>query len=331
MSPGAPEEIPSCPALVVGAEAVGMRLDRALAALAPEGLRGRRRRIECGGVLLNGAPCPDAARRLRAGDVLALLPPEPRAGLPQAPARLLGRRGGYCFLFKGAGLHSAALAGKGGDSLESRLPALCAPVLAPGEKPELLQRLDQATSGLVCAALTAEAARAFRQAEAAGACEKRYLALLAGALPCPVTARRRLDTRSRRTTRLLDKDAGPSRWTEFLPLHVWQGEECARLSSLLGAGAPAPAALTLAACRIRRGARHQIRAHAASLGQPLLGDTRYAAPGAPAGDGGRFFLHHGLLAWPGQRRSVAPPWPWLEESLPPAARRRVRAWLESTD
>ncbi len=333
MSPApAEEEAAQGPALTVGAESAGMRLDKALAALVPEGLRGRRRRIEEGGVLLNGAPCLEPARRLRGGDALALVPAEPPSETPQDLARLLGRQGEYCFLYKAAGLHSAALPGKAGDSLEARLPALCAPVLAPGEQPELLQRLDQGTSGLVCAALTPEAARAFRAAEAAGQCEKRYLALLTGALAGPVTARQRLDTNDRRTTRVLNEDAEPLRRTDFLPLHVFAGEACGRLSSLLAPDAAvAPPALTLAACRIRRGARHQIRAHAASLGHPLFGDGRYAPPGAPASTAGHFFLHHGLLALPGERCSVAPPWAWLEDNLPPEARRRVRDWLETAD
>ncbi|WP_165075276.1 MULTISPECIES: pseudouridine synthase [unclassified Desulfovibrio] len=336
MSPSSPGEggAPD-PALTIDAESAGMRLDKALAALVPEGLRGRRRRIEEGGVLLNGAPCREPARRLRAGDALALVPQAPQPEPRQDLARLLGRQGDFCFLFKGAGLHSAALPGKSGDSLEARLHALCAPVLGPGERPELLQRLDLGTSGLVCAALTPAAARAFRAAEAAGQCEKRYLALLTGALEGPVTARRRLDTNDRRTTRPLDEDAGPLRRTDFLPLHVFEGEAGALLSTLLGVvRAEAPPALTFAACRIRRGARHQIRAHAASLGHPLLGDTQYGIPTeaekyTPAAP--RFFLHHGLLAWPGERCSVAPHWPWLEAHLPPEARRRVHGWLETAD
>ena len=332
MSSGAPgTESAHGPPLVIDTDNAGMRLDKALAALVPEGLRGRRRRIATGGVLLNGAPCRDAARRLRAGDVLGLAQAAPGEG-GDPVARPLARQGEFCFLFKGAGLHSAALAGKAGDSLEERLPSLCAPLLAPGEEPELLQRLDQGTSGIVCAALTRDAARAFRAAEAAGECEKRYLALLTGALDGPLTARRRLDTAHRRVTRPLDEDAEPLRRTDFLPLHVWEGRECGRLLSQLDAGgAAAPGALTLAGCRIRRGARHQIRAHAASLGHPLLGDTRYAGAGKAPHTPERFFLHHGLLAWPGHRCSVAAPWPWLEASLPPAALRRVRAWLETAD
>lgn len=332
MSPQPPAENAAPAGIGIGAGAAGQRLDRALGALVPEeGLRGRRRRIAGGGVLLNGRICREPARRLRAGDALALAPLAPRAKMAPTGARLLARQGEFCFLFKPCGLHSAALAGKAGDSLEARLPGLCAPLLAPGERPELLQRLDQSTSGIVCAALTPQAARDFRAAEAAGKCEKRYLALLRGGLAAPVTARAKLDTSARRVTRLMDEEAEALRRTEFFPLHVWRGEEAGRLIARLAPGGDlspgpqAPDALTLAACRIRRGSRHQIRAHAAGLGHPLAGDGRYAGRSGDTGE--QFLLHHGLLAWPGHGCSAAPPWPWLEEFLPEGARQRALAWL----
>lgn len=331
MKPGPAGESGPPREFVIEGDLAGTRLDRALAGLVAEGLRGRCRRIGEGGVLLNGAPCRDPARRVKPGDVLALARRDASAN--SVEARLLGRSGDCAFLFKGAGLPSAALAGKDGDSLEARLPVLCAPALKAGERPALLQRLDCGTSGIVCAALNEEAARAFRAAEAAGLCEKRYLALLTGALAGPVTTRQRLDTANRRTTRVLDTVAGRLRHTEFLPLHVWEGGDCGRLCARLDAGS-GPGALTLAGCRIRLGARHQIRAHAAALGQPLLGDTQYGCPAQAAASPAsapRFFLHHGLLAWPGGRCAAAPPWPWLDEHLPPEARQRVRAWLEMAD
>jgi 23S rRNA pseudouridine955/2504/2580 synthase len=66
---------------------------------------------------------------------------------------------------------------------------------------------------------------------------------------------------------------------------------------------------TLVACRIETGRTHQIRAHFASIGHPLLGDVRYGgtlgAPGATARGLGlrRLFLHAGLLEFsaPGGR------------------------------
>lgn len=94
-----------------------------------------------------------------------------------------------------------------------------------------------------------------------------------------------------------------------------------------------PQGLTLAACRIRRGARHQIRVHAAGLGHALWGDALYAdGVGAlPQDSGGAepstdlpgFFLHHGGLRLPGAACVDYPPWP-----LPEALSRLVRAWFE---
>lgn len=95
-----------------------------------------------------------------------------------------------------------------------------------------------------------------------------------------------------------------------------------------------PQGLTLAACRIRRGARHQIRVHAAGLGHALWGDALYAdrdnsLPDAfgggtePSPDLPGFFLHHGGLRLPGAACVDYPSWP-----LPEALSRLVREWFE---
>lgn len=94
-----------------------------------------------------------------------------------------------------------------------------------------------------------------------------------------------------------------------------------------------PQGLTLAACRIRRGARHQIRVHAAGLGHALWGDVLYAdredslphdfGGVAPSPEQPGFFLHHGGLRLPGAACVDYPSWP-----LPDALSRLVRAWFE---
>lgn len=94
-----------------------------------------------------------------------------------------------------------------------------------------------------------------------------------------------------------------------------------------------PQGLTLAACRIRRGARHQIRVHAAGLGHALWGDALYADQGGALShvSGGAeaspelpgFFLHHGGLRLPGAACVDYPSWP-----LPEALSRLVRGWFE---
>lgn len=241
--------------------------------------------------------------------------------------RMLGRQGGYCFFSKPALMHSAALAGVAGVSVEALMPALVAEWAKEQSggstdfdpaRLVLLQRLDFGTSGLLCAALSTRAADGFRAAEAAGQCEKRYVALLSGALCGPVVARQQLDVSARRKSRLRPGLADPTRWTEFWPLHVWKAGDaslealralfwpvqhagaeaengaCTATSGtgapLAARGLPVPAeqaipasGLTLAACRIRRGARHQIRAHAAGLGHALWGDSLYGEAEASGG------------------------------------------------
>ena len=211
-----------------------------------------------------------------------------------------------------------------------------------GQELMLLQRLDFGTSGLLCAALTPAAAAAFRAAEAKGHCEKRYVALLTGVLTGPITARQSLGVSGRRKSRLRDAQADKTRWTDFWPLHVWHPDamDAEELRLLFGASPdPAvplsfpPQGLTLAACRIRRGARHQIRVHAAGLGHALWGDALYAdgESALPQDSGGveastelhGFFLHHGGLRLPGAACVDYPPWP-----LPEALGRLVRAWFE---
>jgi len=115
--------------LTIGGSLVGQRLDRALARLVPDlGLRGRRRLLEDGLVFRNGRP-GRAADRLRAGDRLDLQPLPTPGEIPRATCghdapRLLGRQGELCFLYKPAGMHTVALAGRAGLSLEGCLPEL---------------------------------------------------------------------------------------------------------------------------------------------------------------------------------------------------------------
>jgi len=345
---------------------VGQRLDYALSLLLPQmGLRGRKRCIENGLVLVNGRCCT-AAQRLRKGDVVTLQAamPEPASPASQKPAATgqaaacapgahsgqcepyyLGTQNDLCFFFKPAGLHTAALVGGTAPSLEGMLPQLlpqdmaqccasgpagasCTASPASGAYPQLLQRLDHGTSGLVCAALNAEAASAFRRAEAAGRCEKRYVALLAGRLEEDFTVRLALRTNKRSKSRVLDCDTGRSRWTEFLPLCYFDGPEL----NLPALGADSQfhrVGLTLAACRIHRGARHQIRAHAASFGHPLWNDPLYGNASIEADTDASapsvFFLHHGCLTFAGATCVVPPPWSFL----PDLAARRALEWLNT--
>lgn len=256
-----------------GAELAGERLDRGLGVFLSIGLRGRKRLIADGHVLLNGKTA-HAAARLKAGDRIEIL----RAGPKTAKtARFLGVRGDFYFFYKPAGLHTEALAGRENASLEKSLPRLERENSLPSGL-TLLQRLDFGTSGIVCATLNG--GDFYRRAEKAGEAQKYYFALLQGVLEEETTARNRLDTNGGAKVRFLP-EAGPElAWTKFAPL--WRGE-CEGF----------PAALTLAKCVIRRGVRHQIRAHAAALGRPLAGDELYG------GGAGNFLLENYGVEFPG--------------------------------
>ena len=199
---------------------------------------------------------------------------------------------------------------------------------AAGSCPQLLQRLDHGTSGIVCGAFGNEAAEDFRRLEVAGHCEKRYVALLAGRLEEDFTVRRALRTDKRNKSRVLECDTGRSRWTEFLPLYYFDGPEL-NLPAFDADSQFHRVGLTLAGCRIRRGARHQVRAHAASFGHPLWNDPLYGFDSTDDDSGAEsasvFFLHHGCLTLPGATCIVPPPWTFLPE---PAARRALD-WLNS--
>jgi len=298
----------------------GQRLDHVLANLVPGmGLRGRRRLCDDGAVLVNGRPAR-ASFKLKWGDRVEILDDPVRSvGSPLPVVQSVGRN--LAALFKPAGLHTENLAGRTARTLQSLLPTLLPSVQAGF--PCLLNRLDFATSGLVLAALDAEGDTLWHQAQQRGLTEKRYLALMLGGGLKERTARYCLDTRGKeRVTAQPEPNPDRKRHTLFTPLVELEPdtiraflaacgqEDCARIG-----------AVTLAGCTIFKGARHQIRAHAAALGFPLLGDGRYG--GSPDG-GESFFLHHGRVLLPGFDVLCQPPW---LDRLPRPAADKAMNWL----
>ncbi len=315
------------PCLPVTMAEDGGRVDRVLGVLQPgHGLRGRRRLCLSGRVLLDGRPVGPAVR-VRVGQTLVLLP-ETEAGTKaetEAP-RLIHAENGLAALYKPVGLHSAALAGGGGKSLEARLRTLLKtlpePLPAPDGEPDrafpvLLNRLDAGTSGLVLAALDAEGKQRWHGAAAGGDVDKRYLALISGHPANDFTVRGKIDAARRRRVRVLHREGEALRHT-FVQI-LFRFDPAQSLALAAAAGLPPDAhPLTLAGCRIRSGSRHQIRAHLAFAGYPLWGDAQYGK------GSGSFFLHHGLCALPGFSARCLPAW---ETLLPPQAVPPLRDWL----
>ena len=317
-------------------EAQGWRLDKALGlllsaptpeqqaarpdlfALADLGLRARRRLCDRSLVLVNGKP-GISGLKLRAGQEIRILPdPDAVSDAAEDAPALVFKADGLAALHKPAGMHTSALAGSLSPSLENLLGSLLSSE-EEGYAPRLLNRLDASTSGLVLASCTDEGERRWRRAERIGNTDKLYLALIEGQPLYDFTVSRRLDTDTRTRTRVRHTDdPDPLRSTEVTLLHPLLAGE---VPGLVVADAALP--LMLVGCRIRKGARHQIRAHLAAAGHPLVGDALYGAEQRCTN--GAFLLHHGRVSLPDFAASRLPVWLPL---LPQGAQARVLAFFE---
>lgn len=132
-------------------------------------------------------------------------------------------------------------------------------------RPSIVGRLDKHTSGIVVAAKSAAMHAALQRALAADGAEKAYLAVVYGRVN---VARGRIDLplmkdRHSRRTVVAPANIGAPSVTRF--------ERVARV--------PAPrVGLTLLRCSLGSGRAHQIRAHLAARGWPIVGDPTYGEP-----------------------------------------------------
>ncbi len=176
---------------------------------------------------------------------------------------------------------------------------------ADPERPGIVHRLDKGTSGLLVVARTDEAHAALQAAVQRREVERAYLALARGRLASRTgTIDAPIGRASRQRHRMAVSGAASRQArTHFTVL------------DLLGAE-------TYLEARLETGRTHQIRAHFAAIGHPLLGDATYGGEGRYGLE--RQFLHAHRLAFDhpasGERLSFSSELPADLESALQAAR-----------
>ena len=214
----------------------------------------------------------------------------PKREVPQGGYRIVAQEPGeWMLLDKESGVPSQPGSGiPEGESLVERLWAASGSDWG-GFRPALAHRLDRDTSGLVMAALSAPTLRHFAELIRERKTDKRYYALVAGRMERESGTIRLALERVSSARGGAKNVAGSANGVEAVTR--WKLEkqfaECALLSVELGTGR-----------------MHQIRAHLAAVGHPLLGDDRYgdfALNRRFRKEFGlrRLFLHARHLAFPG--------------------------------
>ncbi len=284
------------------------RIDRYLAQRFPSLTRSAvQRLIDEGAVLVNGQPTKASYRPIP-GDAVTLRIPEAESNLPQPEPLSLNvvyEDEHLLVIDKPAGMAVHPGAGRTSGTLVNALlayrPEIARADLDP-ERPGIVHRLDQETSGLLVVATHREAQAALQAMFKRREVQKVYLALVSGALypeRAAIEAPIGRDPIHRRRMAVLAEGGRHAR-TEYVVREVFD-------------------ACTLIEVTLVTGRTHQIRVHLASIGHPVVGDRVYgrrrdatrrgAAIAAP-----RQFLHAWRLAFQHPMRGEAMS---FEAPLPP--------------
>jgi len=267
----------------------GRRLDVYLVAQLPELSRTRVQELIREGRVSVDHRAARASHRVAAGEEIEIEILERLALTAEAediPLDILYQDDEVVVVNKAAGMvvHAGAGHARGTlvNALLHRLSSLPGGPLRPG----IVHRLDRGTSGVLVVARTDVAHRRLADQFRTRTVRKTYLALLEGVLK-PESGSIQLPISRDKLRRVrMTARAGAGREARTDWRVVWRG-----------------ARYTLVEIELHTGRTHQIRAHFAALGRPVVGDTLYGAAARPRAGSqnleplGRPFLHAARIAF----------------------------------
>ena len=265
--------------LTVDAAKTGQRVDLFVGEALGLSRAKLKRLFEEGAVQVNGRPAKKGLLVAAGQRISVTWEEETREAVPDAdfPLVVLYEDEAVVAVDKPAGRPSHPLrpgeTGTVANALVARYPE-CAQASEDPREGGLCHRLDIETSGVLLAARTREAWNALRSAFSGRDVDKRYLALVTG----PLAEEGEIDLPLRHHPR------HPDRVEPAMP-----GDEGAREAHSIFKVLGRSGQYSLVEVRILTGVLHQVRAHMAGVGAPLVGDTLYEGRAEPGLS--RFFLH----------------------------------------
>ena len=249
----------------VADDAMGMRLDRALAAALPEVSRERLKALIAGGAVSDeaGKVARDPSGKAVAGGLYRVAFPDPVADGNEAQdiALTIAYEDDHLIVIdKQAGLVVHPAAGNADGTLVNALLHHCAGNLSGiggVARPGIVHRIDKDTSGLMVAAKTDRAHDGLARQFHDHSIDRRYKAIVSGRPAPPAgTVDAPLARSPSNRKKIAIVPGGKRAVTHY------------RTIERLRDGA-------LVECRLETGRTHQVRVHMASIGHPLLGDPVY--------------------------------------------------------